>query len=93
MGHKLTVVSVSMTFSVAIFNLAGCANFEDSFGELRGPDRQFGNVERPSRDNLERSHDRPDTESYRESSIQRVDQRSYSIAGVPFELDPGAVTQ
>lgn len=93
MAHKVLVVSLCTMLGVATLNLSGCAQFEDSFGELRGSDNQYGDVGKPPHDNLVRTYDRPSGESSGKRRGQPDNERSYSIAGVRFELDPGAVTQ
>ena len=93
MAFKLMVVSVCMMLSVAALNLTGCAQFEDSFGQLRGPDNQSANVVASPNDDSLRSNDRRYRGPYSERTGAPSNEGSYSLAGLQVELNPGKATQ
>jgi hypothetical protein len=88
MASKLMIVCLSALFGVATANLAGCANFENSFGELGWSDDQPAELDTTGQ---KRSNDFSETEPNLEKTP--YNERKYSLEGLQVELSPGAVTQ
>jgi hypothetical protein len=88
MASKLMIACLYTMLGVATANLAGCANFENSFGELRWSDDQSAELDTSGHI---QSNDVSGTESNFEKT--RYSERKYSLEGLQVELRPGAVTQ
>ena len=88
MASKLMIVYLYTMLGVATANLAGCANFENSFGELRWSDYQSAE---PDTSGHIQSNDVSGTESNFVKTP--YSERKYSLEGLQVELCPGAVTQ
>ena len=88
---KLMVVSLSVMVGAATLSLIGCAQFEDSFGELRGPVEQSSTPTISQYRDPARSNKLSDDASYVETT--RDSKWSYSLSGLRLELALGAVTQ
>jgi hypothetical protein len=88
MASKLIIVCFSTVLGVVTANLAGCANFENSFGELRWSDDQSAEINSSG-------HKQSNDFSQAEPNFEKTpyNERKYSLAGLPVELSPGAVTQ
>ena len=92
MTSKLMAGCLCAMLSIATLSLNGCAQFEDSFGELR-PDNQAATVDTSRSDDSKRSSDRDYSRPFRETTDNVSNERSYSLEGVQLELEPGRVTQ
>jgi hypothetical protein len=86
MASKLMIVWFSTLLGVVTANLAGCANFENSFGELRWSGDQSAELD-TSRQSNELSDAEPNFEK------TPYNERKYSLEGLQVELSPGPVTQ
>jgi hypothetical protein len=91
MVPKLMVVTLSAMLGAATLSLTGCAQFEDSFGELRGPVKQSAMPTISQYSDPARSNKRSEDASYAETTGDT--EWSYSLSGLRLELAPGAVTQ
>lgn len=80
--------------SLCAIALMGCAQFEDSFGELRSPEIQSSTVGGSNSEDSARSNDGSDDGSNRESGSapSANGARSLMIGGVRVELANGQVT-
>jgi hypothetical protein len=87
---KLMVVSVCAMLGAASLNLTGCAQFQNSFGELRGPVRPATPAISQHSD-PPRSNEISDDPSYAETAGDS--EWSYSLSGLRLELAHGVVTQ
>ena len=91
MVPKLMVVTLSAMLGAATLSLTGCAQFEDSFGELRGPVKQSATPTISQDIDPARSNKLSDDASYAETTGDS--EWSYSLSGLRLQLAPGVVTQ
>jgi hypothetical protein len=86
MTSKLVLVSLCM------LALAGCAQFEDSVGELWGPGSLSGTVYGSDYGDSTRPNDRSDyTANGQSSSLSGVGAQSFTLGGIRVELADGQV--
>ena len=88
---KLMVVSLCAMLTAATLNLTGCAQFENSLGQLRGPVKEAPTPAISQLSDPARSKEISDDASYAE--ITGDTEWSYSLSGLRLELAPGVVTQ
>ena len=88
MASKFMILCLSVVLGVATANLAGCANFENSFGELRWSEDQSAELDTSEH---KQSNDFLEPEPNFEKTP--CNKRKFSLAGLPVELNPGAITQ
>ena len=88
---KLMALSLCAMLGAATLSLTGCAQFENSFGELRGPIRQSVAPTISKHSDPTRSNDISNDGSYATTSGDT--EWSYTLSGLSLELAPGAVTQ
>ena len=88
---KLMVVSLCAMLGAATLNLTGCAQFENSFGELRGPVKQSATPAMSQHSDPTRSNEISNDASYAETASGT--EWSYSLSGLRLELAPGVVNQ
>ena len=91
MVSKLMVFSLSAMLGAATLSLTGCAQFEDSFGELRGPVKQSATATISQHRDPARSNKLSDDASY--AATTGDSEWSYSLSGLRLELAPGVITQ
>src|SRR5580692_1927261 len=87
----LKVLSSVILISLCAFALTGCAQFEDSFGELRSPETQSSIAGASNSDDSTGSTHRSDQRSGREDRnvVSENAPRSIMIDGVRIELADG----
>jgi len=88
MASKLMIVYLSTVLGIATANLAGCANFENSFGELRGSGDESAELDTSRH---KQSNELSDAEANFEKT--QYNERKYSLEGLQVELSPGGLTQ
>jgi hypothetical protein len=85
MRFKYSAIYRSALIGFAIFALAGCAQFQDSFGEITNPDNHPDEYAAISPE-VALSQDKP-------NPSDNSSQRSFTFRGIKVEMNDGEVTQ
>jgi hypothetical protein len=88
---RLMAVSLCAMLGAASLNLTGCAQFQNSFGELRGAVGPSASPAITQHSDPARSNEISDDSSYAKTT--GGSEWSYSLSGLRLELAPGVVTQ
>ena len=90
-ASKVMALSLCAMLGAATLSLTGCAQFEDSLGELRGPVKQPATPTISQHSDPARSNEISDDASLAQTTGDR--EWSYSLSGLRLELAPGVVTR
>jgi hypothetical protein len=90
-ASKVMALSLCAMLGATTLSLGGCAQFEDSLGELRGPVKQSATPTISQHSDPARSNEISDDASLAQTTGDS--EWSYSLSGLRLELAPGVVTQ
>ena len=94
MNTKLGIITLSAIVVVATQALSGCAQFQDSFGELRGSELSRTDSPVAPADSVTTDHPSFDGIDPRNTeNTPPARQRDFTLAGIRFGFGDGAVTQ
>jgi hypothetical protein len=92
MYSKRTAICLSMLIGLALCALAGCAQFQDSFGEITDPDHSLREYARTDSETTLQEQ-KPDGESVSRNSSAPRSQRNLIFEGVKVELSNGELLE
>ena len=90
--YKYFTIDRSIIVGLAIVTLAGCAQFQNSFGAITDPDSP-GTEYVATNAHTAASADKSDDDSGRWSSSDASRERSFIFEGVKVQLSDGQLTQ
>jgi len=92
MYSKSSAISRSMLIGLALCAMAGCAQFQDSFGQITDPDHSLSQYAATDSE-MTVQEQKPDDESGSRNSSDPRSQRNLMFGGVKVQLSNGELLE